>query len=112
MVVVTQLVQQAPLLLAYMTAIVLAAIYWQRCPTPAMLTLAAAGLLLFVSIGQTVATYLVIQARNGLAGRADQVGSILSAMGFGGSILRTIAFGLLVTAVFHGRSRLPTGLDE
>src|SRR5262245_3237622 len=72
MLVLSQLLSQAPLLLAYMAAIGLAAINWQRCPTPAMLTLAAAALLLLVAILQPVLSQVLIDAH--LPGGPAQIG--------------------------------------
>jgi hypothetical protein len=104
-VLVAQLLPQAPLLLAYLTAVLLAVTFWQRCPTPALLTLIAAGLLLVVAVGQTFFNFYIIEARDNLGGGQTRIGWLFAAVGIISSLLWTLAFGLLLGAVFHGRRR-------
>jgi hypothetical protein len=99
-----QLLQQSPLLLAYVIAILLALTNWRRCPTSCLLTLVAAGLLLTISALQTFFNVYLIQNRAGMEGRADQLHSVLTTVAIGSGLFRALAFGLLLAAVFHGRS--------
>lgn len=102
---VMQLLPQIPMLLAYLIAMILAVTFWQRCPTSALLTFVAGGLLLIVSIAQTFLNWYLIHGRDGLAAGNGNIGSILAVVGLVGSVLRALGFGLLLAAVFTGRSR-------
>ena len=52
--VLAQLRAQPHLLLVYLAGIILALVYWRRCPGPCALTLLASVLLLLTAIGQPV----------------------------------------------------------
>src|SRR5437016_3479389 len=102
---VTLLVQQVPMFLVYLAAMLLALTFWRRCPTPCALTLGAAGLLFVVSVGQTLLNFYLFSAREGSALPLTDRASMLTVINVAGSILRALGFGLLLAAVFHGRSR-------
>jgi len=109
---VSQLAPQAPMLIAYLVAIVLAIMFWQRCPTPSLLTLIAAGLLLGTSVAQTFLFAYLMHAQDGMAlGNASR-GSIFGLVGFASGIVRALAFGLLLFAVFSGRKRVESPWTE
>ncbi len=99
-----QLLQQLPLLLAYAGAIFLGLTYWRRYPTAALLTAAAGGLLLTVAALQTFFNLYLIHNRTGADGSVARMGSLLTAIGIGCSLLRALSFGLLLAAVFYRRS--------
>ena len=63
--VLTQLAGQSPLLLAYVAGIVLALVYRRHYPTPSLLVLAGAGLLLAVTVGYTVTFHYLLVRRGG-----------------------------------------------
>jgi hypothetical protein len=96
------LVQQAPVLLVYLAAIFLALMFWRRCPTPCALTLGAGVLLLVVSLGQSFLNLYIYSPRDG-ATLADRA-TLIAVVGLAGGILRALGYGLLLAAVFHGRS--------
>lgn len=98
------LLVQAPIFLAYFIAMVAAMIYWQRCPTASRLTLIGAGLLLALGIGQTLLQFYLIHAQAGLAGGPAHVGSLLQGIGLVANLFRALGVGLLVAAVFVGRT--------
>ena len=102
---VSLLVQQVPMFLVYLAAMFLALTLWRRCPTPCALTLGATGLLFVVSIGQMLLNYYLFSARDGSGLSPGNRTSILTVTNLAGSILRALGFGLLLAAVFHGRSR-------
>jgi hypothetical protein len=100
-----QLASQTPMFLAYLVAMVLAIVYWQRCPMPSLLTLIASGLLLGLALGQTVLTSYLIHFQSDMGGGAG-IGSTLTMIGLAGNVLRALAFGLLLAAVFADRRRV------
>ena len=98
-----ELLQQSPLLLAYTVAIFVALTYWRRYPTPCLLTMVAAGLMLTVAVLQTFFSLYLVQSRSGGDGTIARMGYLLAVIGIASSFLRALAFGLLLAAVFHGR---------
>ena len=102
-----QFVWQAPVLLAYLVAMGVAVVYWRRYPTPSKLTLAACGLLFAVSVGQTILQLVLFQQRADLGVTPEQMSVILNVSNFVSSMLRTGALGLLVAAVYSGRTTVP-----
>jgi hypothetical protein len=99
------LLVQAPVFLAYVIAMLAAVIFWKRCPTACMLTFIGAGLLLALGIGQTLLQLFFFQARAGVGGDPAQVRSMLQVIGLATNFLRALGVGLLVAAVFVGRTR-------
>lgn len=102
--IVIGLLVQAPVFLAYFIAMVAAVIYWQLCPTASRLTLLGGGLLLALGIGQTLLQFYLIHAQAGLAGGPAHAGSLLQGIGLVANLFRAVGFGLLVAAVFVGRT--------
>src|SRR5262245_41368828 len=100
-----QLASQVPMFLAYLVAMVLAIVYWQRCRMACLLPLIASGLLLGLALGQTVLTSYVIHFQNDMGG-GPGIGSTLTMIGLAGNVLRALAFGLLLAAVFADRQRV------
>ena len=93
---VSLLVQQVPMLLVYLAAMLLALTFWRRCPTPCALTLGAAGLLFFVSIGQALFNYYLFSSRDGSAVPLTDRASVIAVVNIACSILRALGFGLLL----------------
>jgi hypothetical protein len=97
------LVQQSPTLLAYLVGMILPVVFWRRCPTASVLTLAAFGILLFTSVIQAF-----LPAYFGHQGLPpQQFLTILSISGIVGGVLRAVATGLILIAIFAGRKAPP-----
>lgn len=105
--VLQQLLWQMPVLLTYLAAMVVAVIYWARYPKPSLLLLSAMGLLIAVGVGQTVLHAVIIAQRENLGIPVDQIGASLQVTGFVASMFRVVALGLLVMAVYSGRTPAP-----
>jgi hypothetical protein len=86
---------QFPSLLAYVVGMILVVTYWRRCPLPALLALLALSLKL-------AATLLVLGCIMAL--REMQSRSLFDAMIFFGNTLHMVGYGLLLAAVFVGRT--------
>lgn len=99
----SQLAYQAPLLLIYLVGMVLGLMFWRRYPGPSMLTLISTGILLSVSVIQIVATQYLFQAHIEMGWETKRFSWMVSAIGLTGSLLRALAIGLLLAAVFLGR---------
>jgi hypothetical protein len=98
-----QLVGQAPLLLVYVVGMIVALSYVPRYRGPAMMTLVATGALLAVSIGQAFLVQYVIQMNSSGMG-SPGLGGMLSIVALASSLIRAAATGLIVAAVFTGRT--------
>jgi hypothetical protein len=101
--VLAQLVGQVPLLLVYVVGMVVALSYWPRYRGPAMMTLIATGALLAVSIGQAFLVQYVIQSNSSGIG-SPGLGGMLSIVALASSLIRAAATGLIIAAVFTGRT--------
>jgi len=99
----TQLLGQAPVLLVYLVGMVLALVFWRRCPRPAMLTLIGMALLLVTTLVQSFLFIYLVWARDDFGWSQERLGWMLSANGLMGSVIRAAAFALVLTAVFMGR---------
>ncbi len=93
--VVTNLAHQSPLLLVYFVGLILAVIFWQRCPGPCALTLAGTGLLLLVAVVHTVLIQILLHMR------AEHW--IFTGVGLVSSLLSAVGMALCLAAVFVGR---------
>ncbi|MBN1589717.1 MAG: hypothetical protein JW888_09400 [Pirellulales bacterium] len=98
----TQLLSHSPMLLVYLLGIVLALAFMRRCPGPSVLTLIAMVLLLATTIGMmSLQMFIIHRARD-----IDlSIAHIMSIVAVVGVVIRAIAMGLLLAAVFSGRSR-------
>jgi len=103
--ILTQIAGQAPALLAYLIGAIVALTLWRRSPGPALLTLIAMVLLLVTTLVQAVLIQVLVRAS---ADAPIRLGWLLSANAFIGSLMRALATGLLLAAVFSGR-RGPQG---
>jgi hypothetical protein len=106
---VTQLTAQIPTLLVYVTGLIFALVYWRRCPVPSALVFAGTVMLLVVALLQPLLTQYLVQARAELSWPAQTLGWVLSAVTLGSSVLRAVALGLILTAVFFGRGPCQAG---
>jgi hypothetical protein len=99
-----QLLYQSPLLLVYLVGLIVAMVMFSRCPRAAMLTIIGTGTLLFVAIGMVVLQTYLISARNTGGGITMQnYSTIIMTSNVIANILRAIAMGLIIAAVFVGR---------
>jgi hypothetical protein len=100
----------SPLLIAYLVGILLALVYRRRCPVPALLTVLAMGLLLVTTVLQTALSQYVILTRAPQGWSNVSVRWMFIALGTAGNLLRALAMGLLLAAVFVRRKTLePAG---
>ena len=99
----SNLIAQSPVLLVYLAGMILALVFWRRCPGPCALTLIAMGLLLLTSIGQTFVSLYLQDARSDLDLKEETWRWMLSMNALVGSGLRALAFVLLLAAVFVDR---------
>jgi hypothetical protein len=101
--VLAQLFGQAPLLLVYVVGMVVALSYWPRYPGPARMTLIATAALLAVSVGQAVLVQYVIQSNASGLG-SPRLAGMMSIVAIISSLIRAAATGLILAAVFTGRT--------
>lgn len=102
-IVLMQLAGQSPVLLAYVSGMVLALVFWRRCPVPAALAFVASAMLFVTAIGLTWLQFYLIH-RGVEAGWSMQWW--MSLIAIVGSMIRAGGIGLLIAAVFVGRSRM------
>jgi hypothetical protein len=103
-----QMAGQTPVLLVYLVAMILALVFWRRCPGPCALTLVSIGLLLVTTLAQPVVfLYLNRVGHIQLGWPHERFGWAMAATALVGSVIRAAAFSLLLTAVFIGRKRVP-----
>jgi hypothetical protein len=102
-----QLAGQAPVLLVYLVGMILAVVFWRRCPGPSALTLAATALLLVTALVQTLLVLYLTRARMELGWSNATYAAVWSANALAGSVIRAVALGLLLAAVFLGRKGVP-----
>jgi hypothetical protein len=86
---------QFPSLLAYVAGMILVVTYWRRCPLPALLTLLALTLKLAATL-LVIACFMVF--------RETQSRTLFDVVIFFGNSLHMVGYGLLLAAVFVGRT--------
>ncbi len=96
----TQLAYQSPVLLVLFVGLILSVAFWDRCPVPCALTLVGTGLLLLVSVAQTIFTQYLFHASWG----QERLASMLTAVGLVCTLIYTVGMALCLAAVFVGRS--------
>ncbi|HUJ44313.1 MAG TPA: hypothetical protein VLW52_11975 [Opitutaceae bacterium] len=99
----SQLLGQSPVLLVYLIGLILALVFWRRCPTPSLLVLVATVLLLLISVIQPFVTQFLIHARFERGWTNQTLGWMISAVALTSSCFRAAAMGLLIAAVFFQR---------
>jgi hypothetical protein len=98
-----QLLAQAPVLLVYLAGLILALVFWRRCPTPCLLVFVATVVLLLLTMIHPFLSGYFIQARTEMGWTHEKLGSIFSAIALTTSCLRAAALGLLLAAAFIHR---------
>ena len=98
------LAMQSPLLILYLVGIVIALFTWARHPRTSLFTIIALGALVVLTITSNLFYTLlpVYFMRNGNS--TTQTGTILAVVGFVFNLLHTVAFGLLLAAIFGERA--------
>ena len=110
MVLLSQLVGLAPILIVYLGGMVLAAVWWGRGPRAAGLAMAGLALSLIATLGTTLAQSWVIGNRG--TGMTTNTAHLMSMIAMGGSVLRAAGLALVIAGVFAGRPRPVTGAFE
>ena len=105
----SQLAVQTPLFLVYLAGLVFSLVFWRRCPIPCLLVLLACVLLLIVGVTQTFVIQYLVVARHDWDWEYQRFSWMLSTVAIVGSFLRALGLGMLLTAVFLGRSVPPWG---
>jgi len=98
-----QLLGQSPMLLAYLIGMVIALVFWRRCPSTAVLVLLGSGLLLLISVEGTFAFQYIIQSRHDWGWRDEKMVTVLTTLGLVNSVIGALGFALLLAAAFVGR---------
>lgn len=101
--ILSQLLSQAPVLLAYLAGIVICAVLWRRAPRAALLAMLATVLMLVTLVGTSVLQSQMIMNRAPGTNYTP-----LAILGIAGALARAAAFMLLLIAVFTGRPRRET----
>ena len=98
------LLAQTPLYLIYLVGIVVAVIYLKKYPKIALYTIASISISLIAGISLTIVqallpSYLVRQGKD-----LKSTGYYFFALGIISTLVHVVAFGLLLLAIFSGRS--------
>ncbi|MEK0425345.1 MAG: hypothetical protein RJB11_1436 [Planctomycetota bacterium] len=108
----SQLGYQAPMLLVYLVAFVLALVFMRRASTSCILTLIGVGILVSSMIVITgVQASLIDGFRAGGRNTADS-NRLMWIIGLAGSVARAVGLMFLVAAIFVGRRSAGTGWEE
>lgn len=98
----SQLGYQAPSLLVYLVAFILALVYMSRASTPCILTLVGVGILVITTLGQAVVQASLMDGRQSGRDTVD-FARLMGIVGLAGSCVRAVGLGFLVAAIFVGR---------
>jgi hypothetical protein len=94
-------IQQAPILVVSLAAVIMAVVKWRQAPTPSLLCFLGFGLILLLSlVSPVVYTWLprLMRDRPGLGG-------VYTAIGILHAFLLAIAFAVILLAIFADRNR-------
>jgi hypothetical protein len=92
---VRSLAQQSPSLLICIVGMALALTFWRRCPLPSLLTLIGLGLRLATTLVNIIVFEILVVSNNH---------GLFQLVGFIAQVFNVIGLGLLLAAVFVGRS--------
>jgi predicted permease len=107
--VLMRLAADSPVLAVYLIGVILALVFWRRYPGPCALTLIAMVLAVAaVVILNCLSVYLDQVARADWGWEPVEVARVWSLIAIAGSLVRAVAYGLLLAAVFVGRTRSST----
>jgi hypothetical protein len=100
----SQLVGQAPVLVALLVMLVLSLVLWGRYPRACLLAFLGSLLLLLTSVVCPLAGAYVVRARS-VAGSGATIGEVLTVLALVANVVRAVGYGLLTAAIFAGRTR-------
>lgn len=98
-----QLAGQLPVLLVYVTGIVLSLAFMGRCRGPSLLALIACVVMLLSSIGYTLVFQMLVRMHSEMGWSSEKFGRAMSMMAIVTSFLHAGCLGLLLGAVFSAR---------
>ena len=100
----SSLLVSIPVLLVWLVGIVLALVFWRRCPTAALLAVIAFALLFVVTLMDSYLSMTFLLVYRHERGWSDaQYGTYFAIKSVVASVLRAVAFGLLLPAIFGWR---------
>ncbi|NOZ27789.1 MAG: hypothetical protein GXP39_07025 [Chloroflexi bacterium] len=99
----SHLIGELPVLFVYVVGIILSLAFWRRYPRPCALTLIAMALLILALIGQASMGAYFAYRGPGLGLEPGRLGQMLMVRTLISSLVRALAFGLLLAAIFAGR---------
>ena len=108
----SQLIFQAPQLVVYVIAFILALVYMGRASTPCILTLVAVGILVIATLGVAVIQASLIDGQQAGGRDPAEFARQMSNVALAGSCVRAVGLGLLIAAIFVGRRSEVGGWDE
>jgi hypothetical protein len=100
----TQLLPQLPLYLVWLIGLFLALVRWRRHPMPSLLATIAFVLFLVGAMVGTLLFAWVLSQQHDAAWRAEVVGWMISLIALGRTAVSTVAWVLLLIALFGWRS--------
>lgn len=105
-----QLAIESPILVVCLTGIILALVFWKRCPISCLFILIALIILLLITLINPFMIQYIIQSREESGASYTTMATQLAVVNIMSILFRTIAIGLLITSVFI-RRRTPTAID-
>ena len=102
----SQLVSMSPMLLVCLGGMVIAGLWWRRAPKAAMYAMAGLGITL---LGMLLTPLIQMYVISNRAAGAAAVGQTVAVMSLGFGLVRAVGMGLLIAAVFAGRSKVDVG---
>jgi hypothetical protein len=99
-----QLGYSAPVLFAYLVATFLAIFFMGRAPVPSILTLLGVGVMVFATLGVVVAQAVLLESGQRDVRDPSEFAQLMVATGVAGNCVRALGLGLLIAAVFVGRT--------
>ena len=108
----SQLGYQAPSLLVYLVAFILALVYMRRASIPCILTLVGIGILVITTLGMAVMQASLIDSRQVYGGDSERFARLMGSIGLAGSYVRAAGLLFLVAAIFVGRRSQVSGWSE
>jgi len=108
----SQLGYQAPALLVYLVAFILALVYMRRASIPCILTLVGVGILVITTLGMAVMQASLIDSRQVYGGDFERVARLMGSIALAGSYVRAAGLLFFVAAIFVGRRSQVSGWSE
>ena len=100
---------QAPLLIVYLSAVIVSVMFWSRHPRPALFVFLGSLLLLLTTLAWPLLQTWMLDQRAAGGMTTTQLGQRIAVVSLVMSVVRAAAFGLLVYAAFVGRQRVEAG---